>query len=225
MLRITDIVKGSAAAKAGLEKGDMIVSINGRRVTMPEQLPRLVRGSNGVLDLKLKDYDSESGFKRMTINLGSYGGGGTKPPGGPSDLMQAQLEEYFVPHMGIHYRKVPYDNGTFGAQLTRDAAPGTPATQIRSASSPQLLRLERGDTIFEMDGQRFRTDDEVRNRSARDNHPIRRWPDGTDHCRLIHVAVISKRRHGAEVPATVARWRVRCKDRHSGARRDIRVSV
>ena len=47
----------------------MIVSVNGRRVTMPEQLPRLIRGSNGVLNLKLKDYDSPTGYKLKTINL------------------------------------------------------------------------------------------------------------------------------------------------------------
>ena len=30
-------------------------------------------------------------------------------------------------------------------------------------STTQLYRLERGDTILEMDGQRFRTDTDVRN--------------------------------------------------------------
>jgi hypothetical protein len=65
--------------------------------------------------------------------------------------------------MGIYYKKVPYQNGTFGAQLTRDAVPGSPATRIRMASSTQLFRLEQGDTIFEMDDQRFLSEADVRN--------------------------------------------------------------
>ena len=78
-------------------------------------------------------------------------------------LTLAQLEEHFVPHIGIYYKKVYYQDGTFGAQLTRDAVPSSPATQIRSAAFSQPIRLERGDTIFELDGQRFRTDDDVKN--------------------------------------------------------------
>ncbi len=78
-------------------------------------------------------------------------------------LTPAQLEEHFVPHIGIYYKKVYYQDGTFGAQLTRDAVPSSPATQIRSTAFSQPIRLERGDTIFEMDGQRFRTDDDVKN--------------------------------------------------------------
>src|SRR5271166_4228993 len=74
VLRITDVMKGSDAEKAGLEEGDMIVSINGQRVMKPEQLERLVRGSNGVLKLRMRDYETETGYKLKTIKLGGPGG-------------------------------------------------------------------------------------------------------------------------------------------------------
>ena len=65
--------------------------------------------------------------------------------------------------MGIYYQKVVYQDGTFGARLTRDAVPGSPTTQLRMGSSTQLNRLEKGyKPIFEMDGQRFRNEDHVR---------------------------------------------------------------
>jgi S1-C subfamily serine protease len=48
--------------------------------------------------------------------------------------------------------QVPYDNGTFGARLVRVPEPGSPAAQ---------LQLEPGDTIFELDGTRFRTPNDV----------------------------------------------------------------
>jgi PDZ domain len=154
MLRITDVLAGSAAERAGLKRGDVIESVNGRSVKNPNDLTRLVRGSSGVLDLSLK---GRNGGRTKKIDLrvtGAVGGGGTVP---------TQLEEVYVPHMGIYYKKVPYQNGTFGAQLTRDAVPGSPASQFVLGGSPQLSRLEQGDTIFEMDAQRFQTDDDVRN--------------------------------------------------------------
>jgi hypothetical protein len=50
-------------------------------------------------------------------------------------------------NLGITYERVDYSNGTFGAKLTEDPRPGSPAAQ---------LRLEPGDIIFELDGVRFR---------------------------------------------------------------------
>ena len=79
-----------------------------------------------------------------------------------SDVVALETGENFLSHMGVYYRKVPYEDGTFGAQLTRDPVPGSPAAQIRSTANAQAYRLERGDTIFEIDGQRFRTDLDVR---------------------------------------------------------------
>jgi S1-C subfamily serine protease len=152
VLRIADVLKDSAADKEGLKKGDMIVAINDRRVTQPDDLPRIVRGSNGVLKIRLKDPTAETGFKEKTIDLRAVGA--------------LAAGEIFIPHIGIYYQKVPYQDGTFGARLTRDAVPGSPATQLRLASATPLYRLEKGDTIFELDGQRFRTEDDVKNHRA-----------------------------------------------------------
>jgi hypothetical protein len=99
-------------------------------------------------------------------------GGAGSPTGQPITIskddeeedQQSAGEEVYVPHMGIYYSPVPYADGTFGARLTRDAAPGTPAGQIQLSTGPS--RLEQGDTIFEMDGLRFRTPADVRNHRA-----------------------------------------------------------
>lgn len=146
MLRVNSVVNGSAAERAGLKRGDVIESVNGKSVRTPNELARLVRGSNGVVKVEWRD---KNGDKSKTIDLR-----------GANALAAG---ETFVPHIGIYYEKVAYDNGTFGARLTRDALPGSATTQLRMGNATQLFRLEKGDTIFEMDGQRFRTDDEVRN--------------------------------------------------------------
>jgi len=58
----------------------------------------------------------------------------------------------FAPNLGIYYQKVPYTNGTFGAKLTSDPIPNSPASQ---------LALNAGDIIFMMDGQRFTSPDDL----------------------------------------------------------------
>jgi S1-C subfamily serine protease len=69
VVSITQIVRGSAAARAGLQLGDLIISVNGRRVTNHSQLTALIKGSNGAVTLRLKDYESPQGYKDKRIIL------------------------------------------------------------------------------------------------------------------------------------------------------------
>jgi membrane-associated protease RseP (regulator of RpoE activity) len=133
MLRVSDVIDGSAADKAGLKRGDVIESVNDKSVRTHNDLIRIVRGSNGVVELDLK---TRNGRKTKKIDLRA--GGGEPPAAG----------EIFVQHIGIYYEKVANQDGTFVARLTRDAVAGSPTTQIRVATSPQLLRLEKGDAII-----------------------------------------------------------------------------
>jgi len=71
--------------------------------------------------------------------------------------------EVFVPHMGIYYKPVQREDGTFVAELTRDAVAGSAAAMIRVQGDPRVLRLEKGDTILELDGQVFRSAEDFRN--------------------------------------------------------------
>lgn len=72
--------------------------------------------------------------------------GASPPPNVPNG------GEIYAANLGIYYEKVDYGDGTFGARLTRDAAPGTPGGS---------MGLEKGDTIFALDDQRFRTPQDV----------------------------------------------------------------
>lgn len=60
--------------------------------------------------------------------------------------------ETYAANLGIHYETINYDDGTFGARVTRQPEPGSPAAS---------LGFEPGDTIFALDGQRFRRPDDV----------------------------------------------------------------
>ena len=57
-LRVTSVVRFSPAARAGLDRGDIILEVDGRDVNHPEQLHRMLHrtGARGVL----KVWDDES---------------------------------------------------------------------------------------------------------------------------------------------------------------------
>jgi formylglycine-generating enzyme required for sulfatase activity/serine/threonine protein kinase len=85
------------------------------------------------------------------------------PPAGKPGVNLTEVVEIQVPHLGIWYKKAPRNDGTFGAQLTRDPVQGSPMAQLRMSNDTKLYRLERRDTIIELGGQGFRTPDDVWN--------------------------------------------------------------
>jgi len=72
----------------------------------------------------------------------------TVPQPPPSDL--------FASNLGVYYQMIPYSDRTFGARLTRYPVANSPAAQ---------LKLEPGDTIFALNGQRFTAPDDIQNRT------------------------------------------------------------
>ena len=67
-------------------------------------------------------------------------------------VASSRADDLFANNLGIYYEKVAYDDGTFGAKLTRAPEANSPAAQIG---------LEVGDVVFMMDDQRFRTPQDV----------------------------------------------------------------
>jgi PDZ domain len=66
-------------------------------------------------------------------------------------------EGIFAPNLGLAYVRIPYADGTFGARVIRDPDPNSPAAQ---------LGFEPGDVLFALDGQRFRTHQDVLNHTG-----------------------------------------------------------
>lgn len=85
----------------------------------------------------------------VVVTLGLIGWAGLAeaqqaPQAAAAPVQYAQVpSDRFSPTLGISYRFVRYGRG-FGAVLTRNAAPGSPMSQIR---------LERGDMITHLDNQ------------------------------------------------------------------------
>jgi hypothetical protein len=69
-----------------------------------------------------------------------------------SQVGQQSPQPLFAPNLGIYYEKVPYTNGTFGARLTSDPIPNSPASQ---------LPLDVGDVIYMLDGKRMTATEDI----------------------------------------------------------------
>jgi hypothetical protein len=67
-------------------------------------------------------------------------------------VAQQLPQPLFAPNLGIYYEKVPYTNGTFGAKLTADPIPNSPASQ---------LPLDVGDVIYMLDGKRMTAPEDI----------------------------------------------------------------
>jgi hypothetical protein len=105
------------------------------------------------------------GFAGATVSGDElFGGGGapaanrliptsmTVPQPTPPTVPQPPPSDLFASNLGVYYQKTPYLDGTFGARLTRYPVANSPAAQ---------LKLEPGDTIFALNGQRFTAPDDI----------------------------------------------------------------
>ena len=71
-LRVTGVVPNSAAARAGLEFGDIIVRANGQSVGTKSALSRVLRSSGGNLQLLVKCVRTRQ-FQPLSVYLGGNG--------------------------------------------------------------------------------------------------------------------------------------------------------
>ena len=59
---VVDLVRGGAAAEVGMKRGDLIVSINRRRVTNSADYQRIVREARGSLTILVRRGDASIYF-------------------------------------------------------------------------------------------------------------------------------------------------------------------
>ena len=132
---------GSPAAQLQLEPGDIVYDLDGQRFRHPSDVLGH-RDQTTVRFINVRTNRSQD----ATVYIGVV----ARPPGnGNSGLNPGEV---YAANLGVYYEQVPYEDGTFGVKLTRFPVAGTPAAQ---------LQFEPGDTVFEMDGLRFRQPSDV----------------------------------------------------------------
>lgn len=157
---------GSAGARIGLETGDVIFEIDGQRLRTGQELEQA--RPNSILRLINVRNSQQTAVRFPESNDGvpTPNQGFPRPLQTPANNLpgpqrpNAGRNTFFAANLGIEYERTPFDNGTFGARLTAPPAAGTPAAE---------LQLEVGDVVFELDGQRFTTEQDVLNHFAQTN--------------------------------------------------------
>ncbi|HKB75288.1 MAG TPA: PDZ domain-containing protein, partial [Myxococcales bacterium] len=145
---LADVVKGGPADKAGLKPGDVVVSLNGKPVTDPNQLTRdvgaippgqtvkleVIRdGKQRQVEVKLGERPDET---ESTARAGGQGGDADKSSG---DVLGVRVQD-LTPELAQRAR---VDPGTKGVVVTA-VAPDSPAASAG---------LDPGDVILEINRQ------------------------------------------------------------------------
>ncbi len=68
-VKITSVIKGSAAEKAGLQKDDIISRVNDKKITSPEDLMEVVKSYKPDDNVKI-DYLRDNKKKDVKVKLG-----------------------------------------------------------------------------------------------------------------------------------------------------------
>ena len=138
VLKVLSVETGSAAAKAGLEPGDLLVKANGAALTSPEQLVSALRKSGSMLKLTVRD--SRTGRDtEVAVNLGSEGAA-------PASRLPTPVEvESSAPGAGAGggplgaVTELAFHDADCAVRIT-EVVPGGPAD--RAGLRPGLLIIE-----------------------------------------------------------------------------------
>ncbi len=146
-ISISQILKGSPAAKAGLVERDMVVSVDG--VPLKRYTPRRV---------VVADFEQQIAGKAIgeTMRLGISRGGDAMEievvlEQSPKPVRQA--ERNYFEKMGITVREfVVYDNVSMKLDLELDEVPGVIVSFVKPNSNAHTGGSQNGDLIKEIDG-------------------------------------------------------------------------
>jgi serine protease Do len=134
-LRVTDVQEGSPAAKAGIEKGDVIVQANGAPTGELQQLNAAIQSSGPVLTLTVRD--SRTG-KDVPVQVELGGAPANVPPGNspaPS------------PPIGGSGTASARSLGIVTEAGTADLLPVVKVVQVQPGSPAEKAGIEPGDAI------------------------------------------------------------------------------
>jgi serine protease Do len=158
---IGDVTPGGPAAKAGLQRGDIILDLNGTSISGSNELSlhiaELAPGS--VVHLKI----FRSGHtQQVDVTLGTYPENGK--PGAPAEAMGAALQGLHVENLTPAIaQQLGLPSGTVGVVVT----------QVDPSSSAAASGIQHGDVILEVDRKPVRNVQEFRQAlSGRANQPV-----------------------------------------------------
>jgi serine protease Do len=136
---VAEVDAGSPAEDAGLHKGDVIVSFNGKAVPTMEALPKLVAALPGGASARV-EVIRDGKNKRLTVKLGELDGG---------TVVASQPSE--APKSNPYGLTVQELTDSIASQLDLDNDGGVVISQVDPESLAAEAGLQRGEVILEVD--------------------------------------------------------------------------
>ncbi len=162
-VEVTQVDEGSPAAKAGLQRGDVILEYNGQRVNGIEQLQRLIRETPAGRNVKLA-VSRNGGMQTLTATVGSRRSR-AREFFGPDVL---DLPEIHIPDMpGIlgmtHGARLGIDGESLGSQLAEyfGVKEGVLVRSVVKGSAAEKAGIKAGDVILRVDKTQVATAGEI----------------------------------------------------------------
>lgn len=149
---ISDVTKGSAADKAGLERGDVIVEYNGKPLTVGNELPRLVAATKPGAEVKLKIIRDKK-EKIVPVTVGTMKD--TELASGESE----SEDERGTAELGLSVKELDSETAR---QLEMDKEEGVVVMRVKVNSPAEEADIQRGDVILEINRKPIKSVDDYR---------------------------------------------------------------
>lgn len=160
--KITNVVEGSPAKKAGLEKGDIIIKVEDKTITDPASLSDAVRSFKPEQEVEIT-YLREKKKKKVKVTLGKQ------------DEPFARSFQYNIPEFGEDFSR----NFKFDKAFEWNAKPklgiriqdleegkGVKVLDVQDASAAEKSGIQKDDIITSIDGKDIENADQARERIA-----------------------------------------------------------
>ncbi len=149
---IADVTKGSAADKAGIQRGDVIIEYNGKVLKDGGELPRLVAATKPGTDVKVKIVRDKK-ERELTVKVGTL-----KDTEIASEESGAENQEQGV-DLGLTVSDL--DSQT-ARQLGLENQEGVLITRVKVNTPSEEAGLTRGDVILEINRRPVETVEQYR---------------------------------------------------------------
>ncbi|MBI4365719.1 MAG: DegQ family serine endoprotease [Deltaproteobacteria bacterium] len=131
---VGDVIPGSPAQKAGLQRGDIIVGVNGRKITDANELPALIAASPPGQSAAL-DVVRDKRRIAVAVTVGRQSEGESIGSGGPD---REGARTVAPDALGL---------------VVRSADGGVAVARVESGSPAETVGVEEGDLIVEINGR------------------------------------------------------------------------
>lgn len=168
-VRITDVIEGSAAEKAGLKEGDVITKIGSKKIEDPENLMDVVKSYKPKDEAKVY-YERSGKSNEAKIVFGEKKQDRFRSFSFNGDRMNAdilkdlRLDMPDMPKQPFYNFWIP-SNKKIGVKIEdTDNDSGAKITNVEEGSAAEKAGLKKDDIITEVDGNKVKSVNEVRDK-------------------------------------------------------------